>query len=134
MGARGKAGHWKSSIPRIDLPRIPMLDQFHNLIMVGIKTMTTRPSRYGPIGARFKIVRTDPVMPPIVIEIIKVFKLELGCVAKEFWKEEGASSEENFKDIWCRLHSRTKFREDKLVWVHRFRKLTPKEIKEYEKD
>lgn len=104
-----------STIPNEkDLPRIPFLQRFHAAIVSGDKTMTCRYRAYGRAGDLFRGPRRT------ILKLLRVEKVKLGVVAREFYREEGCASPEDFKWVWDQLHGPKAFDPLESVWLHEF--------------
>ena len=94
---------------------IPFLPRFHDVIKLGVKTMTCRTRKYGEPG---DMLDTNL---GVRIQILEVRRMRLGDVAKRHWREEGCESPEEFVAVWEGIHPRRDFDPDQLVWLHVFR-------------
>lgn len=97
------------------LVRIPFFDRFRQSMLASVKTMTSRNKKYGSPGDIFKIFRAT-------FQITKIEHLELGIIAKHYYKEEGVDSPEEFINIWKRLHPGRGWRPDQVVYLHQFKR------------
>jgi len=93
--------------------RIPMNAWSRQQLRKRTKTCTTRTKKYGSIGDTFKVGFQEYV-------ITDIHKTILHDVAGHFWKAEGANSEEDFINIWSRIHFINKFNPAQFVWIHFF--------------
>jgi hypothetical protein len=89
---------------------------FREPMLSGVKTCTARTKRMGQPGDTFEAFGAQ-------FELLSVEEVRLYEVAS-LWKEEGCSSEEDFKMIWKSIHPLGYF-EYERVKLHRFRKVDP---------
>jgi hypothetical protein len=54
-------------------------------------------------------------------EFTAVDRIQLGDVAKLFYRQEGFECMEDFLDCWAEIHPRAKYDPAKPVWLHQFR-------------
>jgi len=92
---------------------IPFLPQFHDVMLNGTKTMTSRTRKYGEKGDTFPAFEQ-------VFEIVNVFQLRLDVVAWLHSREEGAKDPQDFMKVWALIHPRKGYVPEQEVWVHEF--------------
>lgn len=95
---------------------IAFKDRFRQPMLGGIKVCTSRNKPHAAIGDYFIAFDT-------YFEIIGLYQLPLGQVAKYLWKEEGCKSEQDFISIWKSIHPYKGFDPNWLVYVHVFNKI-----------
>ena len=95
--------------------KIPFHQRFIVPIASGNKTYTSRTKKYGKVGDCFYLVGKV-----IKCEIVNIRKEKLGIIAKNFWREEGFISREEFIGFWLTIHR--KWTPEKEVWLHRFQR------------
>jgi len=93
---------------------LPFLEEFHEKVRDGRKTMTARSKTYGVPGDRLR-------GPGVVLVLEYVAHWPLGTIANEFYHLEGLESPEEFIEVWNRIHPRKTYNPATMVWVHRFR-------------
>jgi len=93
---------------------IPFKGYFKHTMLTGKKTATSRTRRYGNPGDRFQIFGET-------FELIGVNRKMLGDVAKQYFREEGFLTPEEFLECWGSIHPRAKFDLTLPVWLHQFR-------------
>lgn len=95
---------------------IPFLEQFKEPMLKDIKICTTRSKVYGQKGDYFwkwgAMFRIDEVRV-----------LNLATVARSFWKEEGCSSDEDFRRVWRSIHPKVGFDEERDYHTHFFHRV-----------
>jgi len=84
----------------------------------GIKTVTSRTTKYGDVDDTFKAVGKN-------YRITAVMKLPLRTIADEYYFEEGCSSPDDFKKIWCEIHPISRWIPNKEVYLHFFEEVKP---------
>jgi len=94
---------------------IPFNSWSRDKIQKGIKTTTCRTGRLGKRGDFFSVDMTRYVL-------IGVLSYKLEIVAKQFYKEEGCKSPEEFKEVWKSLHPYAGYQSSQNVFLHFFRK------------
>jgi hypothetical protein len=82
----------------------------------GVKTATTRTTKYGEPGDTFQAIGNN-------YEITDVKKVKLGEVKKNWWNIEGAKNKQEFENVWIGIHPKSGWTPDKLVYIHFFRKI-----------
>ena len=95
---------------------IPFNQWSKTRLKLGVKTATSRRKKYGQVGDTFIENNTEYI-------IIKQIHLPLETVTSKFWKEEGAKSPQEFKQIWESIHPKARYQPDMLVWLHLFKKV-----------
>ena len=66
----------------------------------------------GQVGDTFRVLGVEFRIADVVRT------MPLGRVAEKLWKQNGASSPEDFRAMWCALHERTGYKAERLVRVH----------------
>lgn len=94
---------------------LPLMPRWQHKMLLGLKTATSRPNKYGHAGDTFRQFGANFV-------ILSIEKHTLGYIADNLYKEEGCDSPDEFKEVWSKLHPRKGFIPTQLVWVHFFRK------------
>jgi len=94
---------------------IPFQERFIIPMESGIKTKTSRNKKYGEVGNIF-INNTH------IYQITEIERMELGVVAKIYYRQEGFNSPQEFIDCWVGLHPREGFVPNQKVWVHSFKR------------
>jgi hypothetical protein len=97
----------------MSLVKIPFKPYFKEPLLNGVKTCTARTKRMGEPGDTFMAFGAS-------FELVSVEEVRLYEVAS-LWKEEGCTSEEDFKGIWETIHPRTGYSEYHIVKLHRFK-------------
>lgn len=92
---------------------LPFREAFRDRLLNGTKTATSRNSRHGFRGDRFKVFGAEFV-------IVNVERVRLGFVAEAYFRKEGCDTQQEFVDIWKRIHPRRGFDPDAWVYVHHF--------------
>lgn len=94
---------------------IQFWERFREPLLAGVKVCTarTRPmarvgDTFDAFGARFEVIETTQVCLRDVCEL---------------YKDEGCQSREEFVEVWKGIHPRAGYREDQVVWLHRFKKI-----------
>lgn len=95
---------------------IPFHEQFRGPLLEGVKTATSRTSRYGAPGDEFDAFSAR-------FRLVEVFRATLAEVSSHLWREEGVASSDEFRRIWARLHPRRGYVSTDLVYVHRFERV-----------
>lgn len=95
---------------------IPMNDWSEEKLYNGVKTATTRTTRYGDPGDRFESVG-------YIYALTHVVKVPLEVVAEHFWAEEGCENKAEFLEVWNDIHYRRGYDPDWEVWLHLFRRV-----------
>lgn len=96
---------------------IPFLAEFKDAMLSGRKTMTSRTKRYGEEGDTFNAFGAT-------FKIVNVSQMSLRLIANEYYVDEGCDSDNDFVNIWKRIHPRKGFIPAQMVWVHKFEKAT----------
>ena len=96
---------------------INFLERFRDSMLNNVKTSTTRMKPMGHVGDRFMAFGAE-------FEILSVEHVHLGDVADILWKEEGATSRDEFIEIWKSIHPRKGFDPKRRAWLHHFRRVT----------
>jgi hypothetical protein len=94
---------------------MPFTQYSRNMIKAGVKTCTTRKTRYGAVGDTF-------LVDNVLYRITDVRRISLMRVAKDWFKEEGYLSPELFIEAWKELHPRIGYTPDRVVFLHQFEK------------
>jgi hypothetical protein len=92
---------------------MPFKPEFQVAIRHGHKRMTSRNRVYGKIGDTFEAFG-------MLFQITEVFQSTLEDVATKYWELEGLKNENEFREVWKKIHPRRGFVPEQLVWVHRF--------------
>ncbi len=95
---------------------IPFMREFHEHITVRRKTMTCRTRPYGKPGDILQVAGTR-----ILIKLISVTQVELGDVARSYYRQEGCESPMEFRETWAHLHPGRGYSDHQKVWLHEFR-------------
>lgn len=90
---------------------IPFLAKFKKDVLSGKKHMTSRNRKYGNVGDTFDAFRRKFVL-------VDVSKVSLQTVKDEHWEDEGCESPEDFESVWVKIHPRTGFVPEQMVWLH----------------
>lgn len=93
--------------------KIPFLDRFKEPMLSGAKTCTSRTKKKGEPGDTF-----DAFGATFLINYVD--RVRLDYVARLCWKQEGATSMENFVEIWKHIHPRKGYDPDQWVYLHGF--------------
>lgn len=93
---------------------IPFMPEFKDRMLAGQKTATTRNKRYGHGGDLFSAFGHT-------FRLTKVDKVYLQDVASTFYKQEGFETQQEFVDVWVKLHPRKGWQFDQEVWLHQFK-------------
>lgn len=80
----------------MNLVTIPFLARFEKPMIEGLKTLTTRTSKYGEVGDRFVGFGHD-------FEITSIAQMLLAKVP-DLWRQEGVGSREEVMRVWSSLH------------------------------
>ena len=94
---------------------IPFKSRFHEVMLDGTKTWTSRTRKYGHKGDTFDAFGAT-------FEIVKVERRTLKDVGYHF-KEEGFSCWKDFYDCWVQIHRRKGWQLEQRVYVHVFKRL-----------
>lgn len=86
----------------------------------GQKIATSRTSQFGNIGDTFTAGGRT-------FEITAVSRKSLGDVAQNYYFDEGATSPEEFKQVWESIHP-AGFKPGQIIYFHQFRELTPEVV------
>jgi len=92
--------------------KIPFKERFREPMLRGIKCWTSRTKRYGNIADTFEVFGETFV-------ITEISKMKLKAVGDRYLVE-GCESREDFIELWQKLHPRTGFNPEQLVFVHVF--------------
>ncbi len=92
---------------------IPFRKDMRDKVLAGEKIATTRKTKYGFPGDTFKVGR-------VTCRLTEVRKLKLVSVAKDWFKEEGFKSPEEFVETWVDIHPRIGYSPDRIVFLHLF--------------
>jgi len=95
--------------------KIPFMDEFKEVMLMGTKRQTARNKRYCQAGDVFHIFGA-------MFTVTRVYKCDLATVALAY-EAEGCTSEEDFIGVWVRLHKRLGWTPDKEVYVHEFERV-----------
>lgn len=95
---------------------IPFLPEFETRLLSGQKTATSRTRKYGNGGDLFSAFGHT-------FQLTKVDKVYLGDVCATFYRQEGFNCQNEFIDIWNKIHPRKKYRFDTPIWLHQFKRL-----------
>jgi hypothetical protein len=95
---------------------LPFLPEFREAMLSGRKVCTSRTRKFGKAGDRFKAFGEE-------FEINRIDRWALSAVAKHLFRQEGFDYSILFIGCWVKLHPRKKYDEDKMVWVHFFRRV-----------
>lgn len=95
---------------------IPFLPEFKERMLNNQKTATTRTKKYGNCGDLFSAFGSS-------FQLTKVDRVYLQDVASTFYKQEGFNSQQEFCDIWIKIHPRKGYQFDQKVWLHQFKKV-----------
>ena len=95
--------------------KIPFMERFREPMLNGTKTVTSRTKKYGVKGDWFRVFGAKFV-------IDRVDSKPLGYVAAVLWEPEGAISNEEFIEIWGKIHPRKGWLPSQMVYVHLFHK------------
>lgn len=82
-------------------------------ILKGEKTATSRNKRYGDVGDYFYLHDT-------IFTVSKLESKTLDDVATNHYREEGCISQDEFIELWCKIHPIKGFVPDQKVWYHEF--------------
>ena len=96
----------------IDLPFRPY---FEEPMLKDIKILTCRTSPKGRPGDVFRAFGAW-------FELLAVFRIHLGVIATDCFRQEGCASYQEFIERWKSIHPRTGFDPQQVVWAHLFRK------------
>lgn len=96
--------------------KIPFNDWSKARLRKGTKIATSRNKRYGNIDDNFTVDDMQFV-------IVDVFKTPLYDVAYRLYKQEGATSPEEFIEVWNEIHPIKKYQSEQRVYFHQFRKI-----------
>ena len=107
--------------PRDITENLPFDEQFSGPhVDDGSKTVTSRNDAKGVPGDYFYRNGKKYVLD-------EVFARRLGYVAEYLWKDEGARSPAEFREIWVRIYGRRHpgyvFNPDKIVYTHYFKQV-----------
>ena len=81
-----------------------------------LKQCTTRTHRAGKAGDNFFVGMTEFILTAVM-------ETTLAIVARDFYKEEGCDSPEEFMKVWCELHPINKWKPEQRVFLHWFAEL-----------
>lgn len=101
----------------MSLVNVPFQDRWKEKMLEGAKTCTSRTRRYGKMGDNFWEYEREFV-------IVRVERMTLLEVARDYWQMEGCDSPAGFEAAWIELHRRAGWRPTQLVWVHHFSRIT----------
>lgn len=90
---------------------IPFYPRFREPMLKRVKRCTARTSKKGRPGDRFRKWGA-------IFEIVGVQLLSADEIARRYWREEGCSSEADFRSIWRKIHPRLGWH--RLVHLHWF--------------
>jgi len=92
---------------------IPFRKDMRDKVLAGEKIATTRKTKYGFPGDTFMVGK-------VMCRITEVKKLKLVSVAKDWFKEEGFKTPEEFVEVWVDIHPRIGYSPDRIVFLHLF--------------
>lgn len=95
---------------------IPFRSYWAGKVQRGIKTCSTRPTRFGKEGDTFCIFGAT-------LRITAVHRHELRYVAAHLWRQEGCENPDHFQKVWAMIHPRKGFVPDWMVYVHFFERI-----------
>ena len=98
---------------------IPFTSDMALAIIEGKKSCTTRTKQYGSVSDVFR-VEHDSRFETLIITQVERYPLSL--IANHYYKAEGFSSPDEFKEKWRQLHPRRGYRPDDWGWTHFFEK------------
>ena len=97
---------------------IPFLPEFHERILANIKTMTCRSKRMGQVGDIFKVGEDW-------YELTHVFRVVLAYVVSDAYVQEGCESPGDLIRIWEKIHPKSGYEPDRIVWAHCWKEVQP---------
>ena len=92
---------------------MPFRKDMRDKVLAGEKIATTRKTKYGFAGDTFMVGKA-------MCRLTEVKKIRLYAVAKEWFKEEGFKSPEEFVEVWVDIHPRIGYNPDRVVFLHLF--------------
>lgn len=92
---------------------MPFLPEFQSPLLSGKKTLTSRTKWHGTVGDHFEAFGR-------IFVLTREFTAALETVATYYFAQEGVASPEEFKEVWCRLHPRARWRPAQRVRCHEF--------------
>lgn len=93
--------------------RIPFRLSFAHALFGGVKTATSRTKRYGIPGDTF-------IVSGRAFRLLRVKAEKLSIIAREYWREEGCSSPDEFISVWQGIHPRKGWDPEQFVFLHEF--------------
>ena len=93
--------------------RIPFRLSFAHALFGGVKTATSRTKRYGIPGDTF-------IVSGRTFRLLRVKAEKLSIIPREYWREEGCSSPDEFISIWQGIHPRKGWDPEQFVFLHEF--------------
>ena len=102
--------------------KIPFMAEWHNVMLDGKKTCTSRNKRYGKIGDTFEVFGAR-------YEITQIEQRNLLEVTANFYLAEGCETSNEFIAVWDKIYPHKLWRGSQIVWVHHFKRL--QEVIEY---
>ncbi len=116
----GDAGKVKEPLFGKPSIRFPFNDWSTERLAKGQKIATSRTSQFGNVGDTF-------TAGDRTFEVTSVSRKSLGDVAQNYYFDEGATSPEEFKQVWESIHPGG-FKPGQIVYFHQFRELTPEVV------
>jgi len=95
--------------------QIPFRPEFREVMLNGIKTMTSRTKPFGKEGDTFPAFGAEFRLKYVFRELLRYSAVN--------WEMEGAKSKEDFIRIWNEIHPRKGFDPFQSVWVNIFEKI-----------
>lgn len=92
---------------------MPFRKSDRDKILAGVKTATTRKTKYGFADDTFMVGEAE-------CRITEVHRLSLISVAKDWFREEGFRTPEDFVESWLVNHPRIGYSPGRMVFVHVF--------------
>ena len=90
---------------------IPFRPAFAPKILAGIKTMTCRSTRYGNPYDYFTAFGAE-------FELTHVFRVRLGYVVSDAFRQEGCDSPQELIEVWEAIHPTNGYDPEHIVWAH----------------
>lgn len=90
---------------------IPFNTWSQERIKKGVKRATTRTRRYGSPGNTFTAQGKT-------FNILAITKMKLGEVTEKHYKDEGATTKEEFIEVWKSLHPNKGYNPEQIVYYH----------------
>jgi len=96
--------------------KLPFFERFREPMLAGVKVCTLRRDSRVKVWDRFETFGH-------VFEVTEVQMATPDFVGRGFWKEEGCTSEDDFKAVWKKIHPRLST-EKYCRWIW-FRRVSP---------